>query len=207
MAGKNGALDLRRLADLSAHGIEFQPCALVVLDNLPYRQAERLARGIGFFHDASKWWLGDFALFADDAFGEDRIAQLMEATGRSYHTIENYRWVSSKVAIPRRRAGISHSSHAEIASLSPDEQTEWLDKTEEKGWSVRELRDALREAKKLRKQAEQPLWTDATDEPDPERVMILGRRVAREASPTGDGTYVIPGEIVVQLRALYGEPE
>lgn len=203
---RNGALDLHRLADLSQLGIRFQPCSLQIADDLSYKQAEKLCSGIGYFHDASKWWLGDLQVFIDDAFDQGEVSQLLEATGRSYHTLENYRYVSTHVAIPRRRAHVPHSYHAELASLSPADQIEWLDRIEANGWKLADLRAHLRAERHGKAELEQPSWS-AEMAVDQERVVRLAHRAAAEASPLGDGRFIVPGEVIVQLRAAFGEGE
>jgi hypothetical protein len=204
MSGKQGALELRRLADMSEVGVEFRPTALVITTDLSFRNFTRLGRMLGNFADASKWWIGDWLLFGEGTFGE-KAAQAEDATGRSYWTLANYRWVSSKVAIPRRRESLSHSAHVEVAAMPPEEQDTWLDQCEEHGWSVAEFRAAIRAAGKNGDQAApQPAWSV---EPDAEQVITLASRLIHEAQPNGDGRYLVDGEIMAQLRACFGEPE
>lgn len=207
MAKGQGALQLSKLAEMSELGIEFQPTALVIRTDITYRHFERIGALLGNISDASKWWIGDWLLFGDDLFGE-KMAQAQEATGRAFHTLQNYRWVSSKVAMPRRHAQVSHSAHAEVAALPPEEQERWLEQTEENDWSVQELRAAIRSTAQDQDgnggAPAEPAWSV---EPDPQRVVEIGRRLVAEAQPTGDGQYLVSGEIVAQLRAAFGEGE
>lgn len=199
-------LDLRQLADMAPLGVEFHPAALVLDPDINYRNFEKLGARLGNFHDASKWWIGDWLLFGDDKFGE-KMGQAMEATGRAYHTLQNYRWVASKWADrTRRRPTVAHSMHAELAALPPDGQVEWLDKIETNDWKLDQLRVHLREAR-LATRPQLDVHENGGFRLDPERIVPLARSVILRAQPLGDGRYVIEGELLAQLRAAFGQDD
>jgi hypothetical protein len=207
---KNDALDLRRLADMSLLGVEFHSAALVITGDLTYKQFERLGSALGNFHDASKWWIGDWLLHGDDAYGDDKMAQLTEATGRAYHTLQNYRWVASKWADKtRRRPLVPHSMHAELASLAPAAQVEWLDRIEANTWKLEELREHLRESRRDERPRLPGTEGDGrvTVDPDERRVVQVARAIVLRAQPSGDGRFLVDGELIAQLRAAFGDPE
>lgn len=200
---RNQAIELRRLADMADVGIEFRPTALVFTTDVSFHNFTRLGGMLGAFSDASKWWIGDWLLFGDASYGE-KMAQAEEETGRAYHTLQNYRYVSSKVAVPRRRDSVSHSAHAIVAPLPPEEQDEWLERCETNQWTVQELRTQIRDSRPAAEPEprSEPQWTV---EPDPDRVIEIGRRLVAEAQPNGDGRFIVSGELVAQLRACFGK--
>jgi hypothetical protein len=46
-------------------------------------------------------------------------SQALEATEYEYGTIANDKFISSKFEFSRRRENLSHSHHAEVASMEP----------------------------------------------------------------------------------------
>jgi len=120
------------------------PTALILTDDLDFDSYEALGRYLGALRDATAWWIGDWLIFGEFVYGE-KYAQAVEATGRSKQTLKNYAWVASKVPASRRKATLSWSHHEAIAKLDPREQRTWLGRAEKQGWSIEELRGAMRE--------------------------------------------------------------
>lgn len=103
------------------------------------RQLGMIARGNG-------WWLGDWLLYGHAKYGE-RYARASRITGYDPQTLMNMVYVSSRFEISRRRETLSWSHHAEVAALEPAVQDEWLGEAERRKFSVRDLRQALRQAR------------------------------------------------------------
>jgi hypothetical protein len=61
--------------------------------------------------------------------------------------LRNYAWVARRFAASRRRVDLSFQHHAELASLDVDEQDDWLRRTKEYDWTVKQLRNARRQAR------------------------------------------------------------
>ena len=93
--------------------------------------------------DSSAWWLGDWLIYGKRRF-PDRYKEAIENIPPDYQTLRNYAWVCRQFPATRRRATLSFQHHAEVASLYPDEQEEWLDKAEALSWSMHEFRRQLR---------------------------------------------------------------
>lgn len=89
------------------------------------------------------FWVGDYINYGEHTYG-DQYAQMMEDTGLAYQTLANAVYVCSRVEPSRRREHLSFSHHAEVASLSPHEQTTWLDRAADESWSSHELRAHIR---------------------------------------------------------------
>ncbi len=98
-------------------------------------------------HQASGFWLSDYLRYGDSRSDwADRLSQVVDATGMSAKTLKNVRAVGA-IAPSRRRdgsRGVEFGHHEAVAALSPDDQTRWLGKAEDGGWTVRELRNAIR---------------------------------------------------------------
>ncbi len=105
----------------------------------------QLARGANGF----AWWIADWAWHGRRrAEWGTTYAEMIDATGLDYDTVQRYAYVAGRVE-GRRREQLSFAHHAEVAPLIPAEQVEWLDRAESEGWTRSELRDALRQARAL----------------------------------------------------------
>jgi hypothetical protein len=106
----------------------------------------QLGSRIAIVADSSAWWLGDWLLYGEQAYG-DRYEQAIADTSLGYQTLRNYAWVARKFPMSRRRDTLSFGHHAEVAALSDDEQDMWLTRAERLTWSRNQLRRGLRAAK------------------------------------------------------------
>jgi hypothetical protein len=134
----------------------------LVLDDpeLSFDSYEALGRFLGTLRDATAWWLGDWLLFGEAAYGE-KYAQATEATGRSKSTLQNYLWVAQNVTRSRRRENLSWSHHVEVAKLAPREQDRWLKRCEREGLSVEELRGLVRPPREMSHARPEPVMISA----------------------------------------------
>lgn len=113
--------------------------------DLSQRSWERIGTGLRELTNSSAWWLADWLIFGEAAYGLRRYREAIERTGLDYQTLRNYAWVARRFEHHRRRDGLSFAHHAEVTRLSPPEQDYWLRRAEQRKWSRNELRRALRE--------------------------------------------------------------
>lgn len=141
-----GGLEL--LAGLEREG-QITPVSLTIADpDFPFEQWVALGTYLGEIKKRTSWYLGDWLNFGAMVY-EDRYSQAMDVTGLRYETLTNYAWVCRQVDRSRRRDLLSFGAHAEVASMHPTAQVEWLDAAQTGGWSTSELREKIREAKAL----------------------------------------------------------
>ncbi|MGH3797039.1 MAG: hypothetical protein ACRDSP_19365 [Pseudonocardiaceae bacterium] len=147
--------------------VAWQPRQLLSLDEWLH-QGKRfgsISRGAG-------WWVGDWINYGNSKFGE-KYSRAAHTTGYDVQSLMNMAYVASRFDVSRRRSDLSWSHHAEVASLTADQQEHWLWLASENGLSVRRLRDELR---KLRsrvpagKNAEESICCpNPVDHPDGDR--------------------------------------
>ncbi|MCQ4208849.1 LmbU family transcriptional regulator [Streptomyces longispororuber] len=116
-----------------------------------YDDWERAGRQLADVLDSSSWWLGDWLVYGKDHY-TDRYQRGIRAAGLSYQTLRNYAWVSRRFVLARRRPTLSFQHHAELASMPVGEQDRWLDRAEQRQWTTKQLRGAIRAAR----QSQQP---------------------------------------------------
>jgi hypothetical protein len=136
---------------------------------MAYDEWERAGRQLADVLDSSSWWLGDWLVYGKDHY-TDRYQRGIRAAGLSYQTLRNYAWVSRRFDLTRRRSALSFQHHAELASMPVEEQDVWLDRAEQRQWTTKQLRGALRAA---RQSEQQPL---APAEPS-RRLEVPGSRL------------------------------
>ncbi|MEU6295159.1 LmbU family transcriptional regulator [Streptomyces erythrochromogenes] len=107
---------------------------------------EKAGRQLSGIVDSSSWWLGDWLVYGKDHY-TDRYQRGIRAAGLQYQTLRNYAWVSRRFDFGRRRGSLSFQHHAELASLPHDEQETWLDRAEQRRWTTKQLRSAIRAAR------------------------------------------------------------
>ncbi len=113
---------------------------------LTFDSWERAGRQIVGIVNSSAWCLGDWVAYGEKEYA-DRYRRAIEAVGLDYQTLRNYVWVARRFVPSRRRDGLSFQHHAEVASLAPTEQDEWLDRAEERSWSRNQLRLNIRKTR------------------------------------------------------------
>ncbi|WP_235031719.1 LmbU family transcriptional regulator [Actinacidiphila yanglinensis] len=123
---------------------EVQKSGMTFPTNLSERAWERIGANLRDLTNSSAWWLADWLIFGETAYGWRRYREAIERTGLEYQTLRNYAWVARRFEHHRRRDGLSFAHHAEVTPLSPPEQDYWLRRAEQQKWSRNELRRAVR---------------------------------------------------------------
>ncbi len=89
--------------------------------------------------------IGDWLNHGEAHYGETYV-QAATDTGLPEETLMVLKYVSSRVAPERRIKDLTWSHHREVAKFPPEEQVRWLEMALKEGWSVRDLKDALKKA-------------------------------------------------------------
>ncbi|MFF2363728.1 LmbU family transcriptional regulator [Streptomyces sp. NPDC058122] len=122
---------------------------------MAYDEWERAGHQLADVLDSSSWWLGDWLVYGKDHY-TDRYQRGIRAAGLSYQTLRNYAWVSRRFDLDRRRPSLSFQHHAELASMPAADQELWLDRAEQRRWTTKQLRAALRAARQGERQPAAP---------------------------------------------------
>jgi hypothetical protein len=110
--------------------------------NLTFDEWVRAGRQIARISSASAWWVGDWLVYGERAYGT-RYRAALELTSFDYKTLRNYAWVARRFDMSRRRDALSFQHHAEVAALDEPEQELWLNRAEMGRWTRNELRRQL----------------------------------------------------------------
>ncbi|MDQ2882594.1 MAG: LmbU family transcriptional regulator [Actinomycetota bacterium] len=126
-------------------GVQLRRHGLSLPNEMPFDSWRELGSQVILVANCSAWWLGDWLLYGEQAFG-DRYEQALTDTSLGYQTLRNYVWVARRFPMSRRRDTLSFGHHAEVAALADDEQDGWLAQAEQFNWSRNKLRQRLRAA-------------------------------------------------------------
>lgn len=135
------------LSFLEAAGASVTPTSLTLSDpDLDWESFENLGRFLGVLKSASSFWVGDLLNAGETLYGE-QYAQVEAVLGISHQTLLNLQSVCRRVPKTVRRERVTFSAHAEVASLTPNEQRHWLKIAEDGGLSTSELRSEIHASK------------------------------------------------------------
>lgn len=113
---------------------------------LTFEQWLEAGETLGRMAKSILWWWGDWLVFGEDKW-PNRHAQAYDATDYAHQTLYDAAYVSRKVVFSSRLESLSWAYHREVASLQPDQQSEWLERAAQGKWSLKQLRGAVKAAK------------------------------------------------------------
>lgn len=186
--------------------------------NMEYDTWESFGRWLGSFSKAATFWIGDWLIFGETLYGEDS-AQAVEATaserysvteritGLAHQTLLNSSSVCRRVARERRREELSFGHHSVVAPLEDAEQSAWLQKALDNGWSVSALREAIRQDKSpvAAEGGDVDGGGGSADGPSiSERIEAAAAAVYTEAQATDHGVHEVPDPTIHLLGTALG---
>jgi hypothetical protein len=125
-------------------GVELLDVAAVVDDDLTHDQWIEALREVGGLATRSGWWLGDLFIEGQSRWGKGYAKMAAREAGLTAGTVLTYAYISRSVPQTVRRADLSHTHHALVASLrDTEEQARWLEHAARRQLTVDEFRRAL----------------------------------------------------------------
>lgn len=104
---------------------------------------------------ALKWFIGDWLLHGEEKLG-DVYTQYLGPETWDYKTVQNCRWVASRISAERRRADLSFAHHAEVAGLPPVVQDRLLSLAASEGMSRDDFRAHIKGERQTDRPADAP---------------------------------------------------
>ncbi len=127
---------------------EASPVGLVVKGRPTYDEWAACGQVLSHIEKGRMWWIGDWLRYGEQTYGE-MYSQALDETGYEYGPLRNAKWVCGQIELSRRRDNLSFAYHQEVASLSEEEQELWLNTAARERLSKQELREQIRQSKKL----------------------------------------------------------
>jgi hypothetical protein len=123
--------------------------SLELTDELTFEEWVNLGEQLTEVGDSMAWWVGDWIEQGTVVYG-GKYADALEVMALDLSTLKSYAYVARRFSETfRRRNNLSWSHHEAVASLVEAEQDAFLDAAVKHEWSVRDLRDAIRDARAL----------------------------------------------------------
>jgi hypothetical protein len=104
----------------------------------------QVGRTLGRLGSAARWWMGDWIIYGEGAFGEEH-AQFVDELGVSEETLMRYARVSRAWPVELRRPGIPYTVYELARNVPTELKAGVLDKYVNEGWSRGDLIAFLRE--------------------------------------------------------------
>ena len=122
--------------------------------------------GRGYIRNYSDlpWKLGSWLSYGEEHWGQECYGALPDAPVHALESLRNFIWVHDNVPVHVRRSELSWSHHQIIAKLDMAQQTMWLGRCVDEGWTVREFREQVSPKKEI---AAAPKEEEAPPTPEP----------------------------------------
>jgi hypothetical protein len=224
MASKDLALAekpvLQLVADLEEAGaMDAVSLTLDTKEPMPFDKWMAFGRFLGNVNRSARWWIGDWLIFGEDAFGQvaaqaveattaERYDEAERVTGLAHDTLLNIVRVCAGIPKGRRRPELSFSTHEPVVALEPDEQTHWLQRAIDEGWTRSELREEIRIAAGGTPRDPDGVTPDGSSGSGltlAERVEAAARLVYHQGQPQRSGEVLVPGDAWQRLASALGE--
>lgn len=119
--------------------------SLTLPKSMAFDDWQRVGEQISRVEHAVMWWMGDWWNYGERKYGE--LAARAVDSGYAYDTWAQASRVSRAVEPCLRRQGLTWYIHKEVAALEPQDQVLILSQAEAEGWTVRDVRRAVRRLK------------------------------------------------------------
>jgi N6-adenosine-specific RNA methylase IME4 len=137
----------------------FEKNKLTLNDSISIDEWKELGSQLKQVEGSVQFWIGDWARFGDKKgftgkYTDSKVYdELEEITGLERKTLKEYKSVAENTSEARQSSAraddISYSHYREVAKLSPEKQTEFLNKASDEKLSVRELRNEINREDKI----------------------------------------------------------
>jgi N6-adenosine-specific RNA methylase IME4 len=125
---------------------------LTFAENTPFEAWEAVGTSLRQIDGAVQLWLGDWLNFGQRAYGE-KYTQAMEGGNYELHTLQNYASIAGRTELARQvppGGNLSMHHWDAIAGLDQKEQVVFAKKAADKDWTVKELREAIRDKRRVK---------------------------------------------------------
>jgi len=140
------------------HRIERRETGLIIANDTSYEEWQSMGDWLQSAERSLMWWIGDWMRFGEHKWGE-KYAQAIDATGHSYQTLADAKWVSERFDFSERSEKLGWSHFRQAASIKDKSaRSLLLREAEQEGWSVRETRAAVN---RIKNEARLPAQSEA----------------------------------------------
>lgn len=126
------------------HGWQMTPVGLIPPDDFDEENYSAFGRDLMRLDTSMQWMLGDYINIGDQRQWGETYSALAEEFNYKESTLRQYAYVARKVNLSIRIDKLQFSHHQVVASMTPDEQSEWLQFAAENDLKVAALRKEIK---------------------------------------------------------------
>lgn len=104
-------------------GVDMTLTGLKIDPDYPMESWGKIGENLLTVSEAHQWWVGDWLFYGFETWGEAETTQYLDERF-DISTLENYRWVASKIPESRRNLDLAWTIHRDAAGI-PDENDRW----------------------------------------------------------------------------------
>lgn len=119
------------------------PIGLQIGNNATHEEWQQLGQILRRLDGSLQWLIGDWLVQGEMVWGESYEA-IAQATGYDPKTLYQFKWVASNIQFSLRRENLTFGHHKLVVGLQPIQQQHWLIKADDAGWSISQLRAAMK---------------------------------------------------------------
>ena len=119
------------------------PTGIQFHQDLSYEEWDDLGQKLAPIGKSIGFILGDWINYGSQKNYGEKYDEAIARTGIDYGYLRNMAYVARKVNLSCRRDNLAFEHHAVVAKLKPDEQSHWLDMTNQHKLTVRHLRKSI----------------------------------------------------------------
>ena len=147
-------------------GIIWEATDIVLPEDFSYEQWEALLAYTCQLNTSTKWWIAKLINEGERRYGE-MYAQAITLTGMTYSTIVDWCYVERNVPSEIRLEALRFSHHKLVAGMAYVDQRRWLRWAAKEGWTVEEMRDAIKRTRLEEVEEEVEDVVEGTEPPAP----------------------------------------
>ncbi len=137
----------KALTSSADRDVQSTDAGLTIRKELSLEEWRELGRVLAARRDQWQWQVGDWLAYGEERYGEEvSISAASELLGLPEGSLVQYRWVSRRIAEPRRRLGVNYTQYRLVARLPEAEQDRLLTESEQNRWTNTKMQRAARGA-------------------------------------------------------------
>jgi len=123
------------------HGVMMTPVGLQLPDDLKREQWDAIGETLFKVQQGLAWAIGDWLNYHAE-WGD--MQALADENNVPYETLRDYKKVAAGVKPVNRSPVLSFGHHRVVMSLDEGQQVRWLIEAEKHGWTIKEMKAAMR---------------------------------------------------------------
>src|SRR5437016_6231235 len=130
----------QQISDITIASFRLSQRGLAPLGRPSFAQWRACGQFICDAEQSVQFWIGDWLLYGEHAFGKTDYEKAVAETGLANQTLRIYKHVASSLPLSLRRNNLSFHHHKEVASLSAETQALLLQRAQENSWPLHMLK-------------------------------------------------------------------